>query len=946
MRLIPFGPFILAFAASIVAAETRRAGTICPPDPADSLGRSRAGCDRDDPRESPNAFVDEHLFELVYPASPADPGPRSIIASRRASAAVVRRDAVGAVAAWQFLGPAGVSAGPGSSPFLPRNFSGRATSLAIAPHCSADSCRLWLGTAGGGVWKTDRALDAEGTISWRHVASGLAGNTIGALALDPSDASGNTLYAGTGEANFNFTSGAGTGVYRSTDGGESWHRLDTRVVDPAVSSSPIDFTASRGISRVVVDPGRSATLYVATAYALAGMTAVRGGQSVLTGRPEASVGLYRSENGGGSWTLLWAAPIADEPPTPGIAPGVRIRSQGIRDVLLDPRDPTTIYVSAFNAGVFRSSPRLEGGEASFKPVFFLAGGADETTAAAIAITVHDGRTRLWAGNGVADPDLQGIYRADDADVPASELAFSTGGSVFNLPAWSSVTSGDPGASGFATYDFCGTQCGYDQVLAVPPGEPDTIFVGGIGGGLLGDPVVRSDDAGATFASFGFDAAPGTGLMHADVHAIAFDPDDPSIVFVASDGGILRNAGDLVDGSALCTSPTLGFAADDPEIAACLLFRKAVPDHFLFLNKGLATLQFYSVAADPRDPLGHLLGGTQDNATLGFDQGVSDQWSALLPVGDGVGGGFHPTRPDVVFAAANGLNFYTQEDAGPGTGTWVWTSGPILASQEASSVSPSFSGRQFFTIDPVRPDTQFTGAEHVWRTIDDGGDSVFLETHCTLFAIDRDFRDQCGDWAPLGPKLTDDSWGDREGGIVVAAARTRADSGTLWAATSAGRVFVSRNADAGDSSSVVFRRIDESNPAAPNRFVSAIVVDPQDPLRAWIGYSGFSAITPDRPGHVFEVTVDPDASASRWTPLDGDLGDLPVNHLVRDDRTGDLFAATDFGVLRRTASGHWANAGAGLPEVLTPFLEILPDDRLLLAATHGLGIWYLRLAPAP
>jgi len=712
-------PLMLSFAASVIAAETRRAGSICPPDPAESLRRSRARFDRDAPRETPNGLADEHLFELAYPASPADPGFRSVIASRPAPAAAVRRNTAAAEPAWQFLGPAGVSATPESSSFLARNYSGRATALAIAPHCSPDSCRVWLGTAGGGVWKTDHALDSEETISWRHLPRGLAGNTIGALALDPNDASGNTLYAGTGEANFNFTSGAGTGVYRSTDGGETWHRLDTRVVDPAVSSAPIDFTASRGISRIVVQPGRSATLYVATAYALAGMSAVRGGQAVLTGGPQASVGLYRSEDGGASWALLWAAPIADETPSPGIPPGTRIRSQGVRDVLLDPRDPTTVYASAFNAGVFRSSPRLEGGDPAFRPVFALTGGAGETTASAIAITVHDGRTRLWAGNGVADPDLQGVYRADDADVPASQLAVSAGGSIVNLSAWTNVTSGDPTAPGFATDDFCGTQCGYDQVLAVPPGQPDAIFVGGIGGGLLGDGVVRSTDAGATFTSFGYDAAPETGLMHGDVHAIAFDPDDPSIVFVASDGGILRNAGGFADGSALCRSPTLGFPAGDPEIPSCLRFRSAVPDRFLFLNEGLATLQFYSVAADPRDPLGHLLGGTQDNATLGLDRRVSYRWSALLPVGDGVGGGFHPTRADVVFAAANGLNFYTLEDAGPGTGTWVWTSGPILASEETSSVSPSFTGRQFFTIDPVRPDTQFTGAEHVWRTVDDG-----------------------------------------------------------------------------------------------------------------------------------------------------------------------------------------------------------------------------------
>ena len=84
-------------------------------------------------------------------------------------------------------------------------------------------------------------------------------------------------------------------------------------------------------------------------------------------------------------------------------------------------------------------------------------------------------------------------------------------------------------------------------------------------------------------------------------------------------------------------------------------------------------------------------------------------------------------------------------------------------------------------------------------------------------------------------------------------------------------------------------------------------------------------------------------SSKWTSLDFDLGDLPVNHLVRDAKTGDLYAATDFGVLVLAhGSSHWREAGEGLPTVLTPFLEILSEQRLLFAGTHGRGAWYLRL----
>ena len=107
----------------------------------------------------------------------------------------------------------------------------------------------------------------------------------------------------------------------------------------------------------------------------------------------------------------------------------------------------------------------------------------------------------------------------------------------------------------------------------------------------------------------------------------------------------------------------------------------------------------------------------------------------------------------------------------------------------------------------------------------------------------------GDWVPLGVPypftagtspdsasrrpgdLTADAYGaDRTGGIVVSAERSALDAGTLWAATSTGRLFVSKNADA-NGPNVVFTRID--TPIAPNRFISLIVPDRTDANAAFI-----------------------------------------------------------------------------------------------------------------
>ena len=111
----------------------------------------------------------------------------------------------------------------------------------------------------------------------------------------------------------------------------------------------------------------------------------------------------------------------------------------------------------------------------------------------------------------------------------------------------------------------------------------------------------------------------------------------------------------------------------------------------------------------------------------------------------------------------------------------------------------------------------------------------------------------------------------------------------------------------------------------------------------MSYSGFNALTPSTPGHIFRAVYDPAADGATFTSLDFDLGDLPINTIAFDDLRGDLYAATDFGPLvLRQGSSTWEVAGVGFPEALMVDLEIVPEQRLLVAATHGLGIFYLTL----
>jgi hypothetical protein len=130
---------------------------------------------------------------------------------------------------------------------------------------------------------------------------------------------------------------------------------------------------------------------------------------------------------------------------------------------------------------------------------------------------------------------------------------------------------------------------------------------------------------------------------------------------------------------------------------------------------------------------------------------------------------------------------------------------------------------------------------------------------------------------------------------------------------------------------------------PGRFVSSIAADPADVNHVRVSYSGYSAYTPATPGHVFDVTANPDTGAATASDLSADLGDQPVTDLVRDDSTGDLYASTDFGVLQLPAgTTSWHKAAARLPMVAVYGLAVDQGAHLLYAATHGRGVWRVNL----
>ncbi len=909
----------------------------------------------------------------------------------------------------------------------------RSPVLVIAPTCVPGNCRLWVGAAGGGVWRTDDALAANP--SWTYLTGGIAQNSVGALMADPNDSSGNTLYLGTGEAN-RCSSGceAGVGIYKTTNGGNNW----TKLADTCVSNATYacvtpgtDAFLGRSIGKILVDPTDANHIYATSALGVRGLSHVIGlpGETQRFPPGANSVGLYESTDGGNTFTEVWNGNGS---------------TFGVRDAALDPLDPQTVYASAFDQGLWRRSAALDGSSTpyDFHQVFAPRNPGGGTDRVMLAPTVKNGTTRIYLTDGTAGSTSvpSEFWRTDNANQPAAALLASEGpgateppppGIPFpaNFNGWQKLTSSTTASPYYATFNFCTGQCWYDQYVYTPAGLPDIVYVlgsynygelpcntKGVGcgnGRSNGRAVLYSTTAGdpdasatgtalnRTFTDLTFDmqndplatwcalgdavqqangVAPGFTCLwapagiHPDQHAIVVNPSNPTQIFEGSDGGVIRTDGTFGDLSSRCNSNERGLLGS-ASLANCGRMLSRVPMTITHINRNYNTLQFINVAINPGNP-SEVQGGTQDNGTWSNNnpQNSRNNWPQNI-YGDGGNSGYDGTNPTWRFnqftSAFSDSNFRNGDPT-----KWVIASAPIVNSGEAV-------GFYFPQVaDPNPPDGAhpiFAGAQHVWRTWafgagtpgavpqDKNPNIAFYEANCPEFTVSG-ADPNCGDYQPMGGDLTSGTFGsDRTGGAVSWIARNKADHGTLWATTSAGRVFVTHNADASDPATVSWHRID--NATSPTRYPSSIYPDPDNVNHAWVTYSGYNAATPTTPGHVFDVREGGTAPGSgsftnlqveRGTatfPTPTDNGDLPVNDIVRDDAKKKLYVATDFGVVRgnNDGRGDW-RVTLDLPRFEITHLEIQPSARvptcvglngrncptLIYAATHSQGIWRLDL----
>ena len=419
----------------------------------------------------------------------------------------------------------------------PSNVAGRIISVALDP-TDATGNTLWAGAAGGGLWKATNATTTS--VQWQNVNSYFSNLAITAIAVVPGTIPV-VIYCGTGEGFFNGDAIRGAGIWKSSDGGASWAQLP-------VTASNSDFWR---IQKIVVHPVTK-DVYAATRQG----------------------GLYRSQDGGTTW-----ARVLNTTTSPGSA------TTRVADIEI--AADNTLFVSFgifYVDGIYRSAT---GNVGSWTNLNTLAGSGLPST----------GYNRIELACAPSDANrVYALLQSSAADTPILNVYRSMDGGT----TWTAMPK--PGGS---TFDFTRNQAWYDLTAGVSPTDANVLYVGGIdvwlttnGGAATPTWSKRSDWTASETA---------TNYIHADQHDILFVPSasaPSNQAYFASDGGIAYSA------NASSTTST-----------------------FSGRNNGLNVTQYYGLAMHPTNN-NYFLAGAQDNGTQRYS---AAGMNATVEVSGGDGG---------------------------------------------------------------------------------------------------------------------------------------------------------------------------------------------------------------------------------------------------------------------------------------------------------------------
>jgi len=661
---------------------------------------------------------------------------------------------------------------------------------------------------------------------------------------------------------FYFGASAG-GVWKTVDAGQTW----TPLTDKEKFAS---------IGAIAVAPSNPNVIYVGT------------GESGLRGDMTWGNGVYRSLDGGKTWASLG---LQD--------------SRQIGAIIIDPDNPDIVLVAAIGhafgpnttRGIFRTT---DGGKTWTKTLY-----KDENSGAIdVTFDPHNSQivyASLWQmrrqpWNMSSGGPGSGLYRSTDGGVTWTQLKGNgiptgilgridvtvSGADSNRVYAMIEAKDGglfrsDDAGNHWTRVNTDGRltqRAWYFSKITADPKNANTLYA--VNTGLL-----RSTDGGKSFQLLP--------ARHGDHHQLWLDPDDPTRMIDASDGGASIS---LDNGKTWST------------------------------QNNQPTASFYHVSADNQFPY-NIYGAQQDNSSIGIAS-YNDEGAITIKDWYDVGGGecgfivADPRDPNIIYSnSENEIGRFDKKSQQLRVIS-VW---PVDASGHAASdLKYRFNWTSPLIMSPHNPDTLYVGMNQLFRTTDDG---------TTWTAISPDLtRNDKSKQGPSGGPITHDITSVEYYDTIFAIAESPLKKGELWVGSDDGLIHLTTN-DGG-------KWVDVTPHDMP-QWSTISMIEPShfDSGTAYVAVDRHKL--DDIAPYVFKTTD----SGKTWTRIDPGLPFGSVVHAVREDpaKRGLLYAGTEIGVFVSFDDGaHWQPLQMNLPTAPIHDLVVKGDD--LVVATHGRSFWIL------
>lgn len=659
-------------------------------------------------------------------------------------------------------------------------------------------------------------------------------------------------------------------IYVATAGGGIW-----KSVNQGVTFRPVFDDHTLSVECVAIDPGDPDVLWAGT-----GECNVRNSVSVGTG-------LYRSTNGGKTWTYVH---FKD--------------SERISKVVVHPSDSRRVYVAVlghlWDSHPVRGLYETRDGGKTWKRLLYV----DENTGCVdLEMDPQDPRVlyaamwqfRRWPWFFKSGGPGSGLFKSGDGGKTWRKLTRGLPGGELGRIALA-VAPSRPGTL-YATVEADKTALYRSRVmgedwemvndtisvsmrpfyfshLLVDPSDHNRLYVTGLFVGA-------SSDGGKTF-DFGF-----FGTVHSDIHALWVNPRHSHHLMVGTDGGVY-------------TSHDRGQTFD--------------------MVASLPVSQFYHVYYDLQKPY-NVYGGLQDNGSwMGPSRtysaaGIQNKDWANVGGGDGFYVFPHPEDPDIIY--------------------WEWQGGQLARydkkHNETRDIKPlpekkgepeyRFNWNAAVALSPTHPDTIYIGAQFLFRSRDRG--DTWEKISPDLTTDDPDKLKQ-----ELSGGLTLDNTTAENHCTIFAIAESPRDPDVIWVGTDDGNLQLTR-----DGGKTWTNLVTEVPGLPPCTWCSFIEPGRFDPATAYVTFDGHR--TGDMTPYVYRTSD----FGKTWKSLATDTIE-GYCHVVREDPVNRnlLFLGTEFGLFASIdGGGTWAHLKEALPRVSVRDMVIHPRQHDLILATHGLGI---------